>query len=181
MAAGEGDLSRVKILLEQGAQIASKDARGHNALHIAVCGGHMEVAQLLAEMGPDLIRTRTNNHGLTALHFAAIQDFESIVQLLVERDLSLVREKTHDGRTALGVAAGENIKRILREAERKLSGQSSQPLSSAQLLGIGNGQHSAGVSPSPRVPVARAQAVQSGSSYRGSAAASAVSPLIMPP
>jgi ankyrin repeat protein len=53
IAAAEGDVDRVKRLLDEGADINARGQAGQSALHEAVAGGHKQVVQVLVARGAD--------------------------------------------------------------------------------------------------------------------------------
>jgi uncharacterized protein len=53
-AAARGDAARVRTLLDAGAAIHERDARGRNAVLAATQGGHVAAARLLIERGADV-------------------------------------------------------------------------------------------------------------------------------
>jgi len=69
LAVQEGDLTRIKALLEQGADVNSKDADGRTALVIAAKQGHSEIAQFLLGQGAE--SDARDNEGWTALMWAS--------------------------------------------------------------------------------------------------------------
>lgn len=82
-AARDGDVGRVKTLLDQGSNMAEPDAAGEPALLIAALKGRTEVVALLIDRGGDIeIR---NKGGLTALHAAAYGGNLETVKLLVAK------------------------------------------------------------------------------------------------
>ncbi len=180
-AASRGHLAVVEWLLQKDpALIREKDNGGRTALHYAAVRGHLAVVERLLQKDPDIIREKDNG-GRTALHCAAYGGHLAVVEWLLQKDPALIREKDNGGRTARDYTTRENIKHVLLEAERKLLGQNSPLLSGAQVLHRRNGQGISGMSPSPRAPVARGQAVQSGSPYTGNASARTVSLSMIPP
>ena len=80
-AAKDGDLARVKQLLDQGSNLSEPDEAGEPALIIASLAGHADVVALLLERGAD-IEVR-NKGGLTALHAAAYAGNLEVVKRLV--------------------------------------------------------------------------------------------------
>lgn len=82
-AAKDGDVERVKQLLDQGLDVAEPDSAGEPALLIASLAGRANVVALLLEQGSD-IQIR-NKHGVTALHAAAYGGNVEVVELLVSK------------------------------------------------------------------------------------------------
>nr|CAD7578245.1 unnamed protein product [Timema californicum] len=68
-AAAAGRLQVVKLLLRSGADASSIDADGKNALHRAVSGGHIEVAEALSKVEPAL-KDIVDKRGNLPLHYA---------------------------------------------------------------------------------------------------------------
>ncbi|BCH32530.1 hypothetical protein MesoLjLc_44600 [Mesorhizobium sp. L-8-10] len=82
-AARQGDVDRVRQLLDQGVVVAELDEAGDPALIIASLAGRAGVVALLLERGADIeIR---NKHGLTALHAAAYGGNMDVIELLVAK------------------------------------------------------------------------------------------------
>jgi ankyrin repeat protein len=76
----EVKLELVKVLIEAGAYINTKDYRGDTALIIASRTNQLELAKLLIKMG---IKINTkNNSKFTALGYASIYNHIEIVKLL---------------------------------------------------------------------------------------------------
>jgi ankyrin repeat protein len=76
-----GDIDRVKILLQNGADINVQNISGRAALHCACLYGHIKIVELLLSYGADVnIKDNSNS---TPLHYACMQEFEEIVELLL--------------------------------------------------------------------------------------------------
>ncbi|MCZ4092319.1 ankyrin repeat domain-containing protein [Sinorhizobium psoraleae] len=104
-AAREGDVGRVKELIDQGAKVAEPDDTGEPALLIAALAGKSDVVMLLLERGTDIeIR---NKGGLTALHAAAYGGNLEVVKLLVEKGAAVNDDKNFYRMTPLHAAAEE--------------------------------------------------------------------------
>jgi ankyrin repeat protein len=73
----------VKLLVEKGAELDSKDEDGQTPLLWAAFFGHEAVAKLLVEKGAEL--DSKNKDGLTPLFYAASRGREAVVKLLVEK------------------------------------------------------------------------------------------------
>lgn len=72
----------VRLLLDRGAEINTKDAEESTALHSAVMQGHHEMVKLLLDRGAE-INTK-DAKGLTALHDAARQRNHGMMKLLLD-------------------------------------------------------------------------------------------------
>ncbi|XP_049774986.1 ankyrin repeat domain-containing protein 39 [Schistocerca cancellata] len=103
--AQNGDMSRVKNLLERGVPVDSRDSAGYTALHYAARAGHAAICQQLIAAGA-LLDTKTRAGGATPLHRAAASGKLHIVQLLLEAGANSAVTDA-DGRTALHRAAEE--------------------------------------------------------------------------
>ena len=77
-----GDILKVKKILEEGDDINAKDIDGNTALQEAISNGHIDIVKLLLEKGADV--NQPNNDGDTAIiHAIHFGDVE-IVKLLLE-------------------------------------------------------------------------------------------------
>ena len=82
MAALNGQLDIVKVLVENGADVDVKDADNNTALHNATLRGHLEIVKLLIENSADV--NAQDNDDQTALHIAAEFGYLEIVKRLIE-------------------------------------------------------------------------------------------------
>ncbi|KAJ6794572.1 ankyrin repeat and SOCS box protein 13-like [Iris pallida] len=83
-----GYLSCVRLLLEKGASIESRDEEGAIPLHDACAGGFIEIVKLIIEYArdPDFVKRMldtTDVEGDTPLHHAARGEHLDVVQLLL--------------------------------------------------------------------------------------------------
>lgn len=85
-AAKEGDLKQVRDLLDNGADVDTKDDSGVSALLAAAVNGHIEVVKLLLESEANV--DAKDNNGVTTLMVASHEGHIDIVKLL--RPLSKV-------------------------------------------------------------------------------------------
>ncbi len=111
-AISKRDIAKVCLLLDQGADINSRDAHGLTALMRASVKGQTQLVKTLAEHGADLDVTAKLN--LSALMLAVINGYTDIAQTLVEAgaDLGIQGSRAVPGfhrKTALTLA---------RDAER---------------------------------------------------------------
>jgi len=81
VAAGMGDLARVKNHIEQGADVNTQDELGWTPLYWAASLGQIEVAKLLIDKGAD-VRTAATDGGI-ALYQAAQAGDNEVVELLI--------------------------------------------------------------------------------------------------
>jgi ankyrin repeat protein len=103
-ATKQGDVEKVRLLLEKGADINSKDQHGQTALMNATHAGQVELVRLLIEKGADL--NVTAKYNLTALMLALIIHQVEIAQLLIEAgaDVNTRSRRIFHGKTALYLA-----------------------------------------------------------------------------
>lgn len=104
-AAEEGNLEKVKSLVEEGKRlevvgdlIDMKSDEGRSALWESCSNGHNEIARYLLDNKADV--NSSNNDGLTPLHMASWYGHEAVVQTLLENKAS-VDEQDFDGDTPL--------------------------------------------------------------------------------
>ena len=79
-AAFAGHLDAVKVLIDAGAAVDTKDQNGRTALHAAALGGDDAIAKALLAKGADL--NAEDQAGSTALTYAAANGHDRFVQML---------------------------------------------------------------------------------------------------
>lgn len=87
LAAREGHVTLVKLLVDSGAEIEARTMLGETALLLAASCGHKEVVQMLLELGANV--NECCYKGYTALHYATIYGHTELVQLLADSGASL--------------------------------------------------------------------------------------------
>ncbi len=102
VAAREGHLEVIKVVLKAGVPIDIGDNEESTALDVAAIYGHVEVAEYLLKKGAALDHADVN--GLTPLHFAAYNIQPEVAALLIERGAD-VGAATVNGSTPLHGAA----------------------------------------------------------------------------
>jgi ankyrin repeat protein len=102
IAAGEGHLAVVKLLLEKGAAIEAKAEDGCTPLSTAAFNGHADVVKLLLERGGAVEGQHKDR--VTPLAMAAQQGHLEVVRLLLEKGAA-VDAKDNNGFTPLARAA----------------------------------------------------------------------------
>jgi ankyrin repeat protein/beta-lactamase regulating signal transducer with metallopeptidase domain len=98
-----GDLERVKVLIEQGADVMARNEKGATPLHRAARRGHRDVVKFLLEHGADI--NAQDNKGKTPLYLSATWGgYKDMVKFLLERgaDVSIL---DNDGWNVLHTAA----------------------------------------------------------------------------
>jgi ankyrin repeat protein len=81
----------VKLLLEKGAELESKDKSGRTPLSRAAADGREAVVKLLLEKGAEL-ESKDLGDGRTPLSWAAANGHEAMVKLLLEKGAELESE-----------------------------------------------------------------------------------------
>lgn len=81
-ATRQGDVIKVRLLLDQGVDIDARDEHGQTALMNAAHAGQEELARLLIEKGADL--NVTAKYHLSALMLALIAHHPDVARLLIE-------------------------------------------------------------------------------------------------
>ena len=109
-ACEEGDLERVKQLLERGADVNVRDKDGETALMIVSWYGKKEIAELLIKNGIDI--NAKDNLGRTALMYASWYGHNEVVKLLLENGAD-VNAQDEDDITALMYAFKNGDKEII--------------------------------------------------------------------
>ena len=116
MAASEGHLKTVQVLLDQDAKVRAKDHQGQTALMLAAGSGHTQTAMILLESGANA--DAKDKEGRTALMFAASSGHTQTVELLLQTQVK-VNAKDKQNHTALMVASQKghsHIAQLLQQA-----------------------------------------------------------------
>ncbi len=87
-AASKGNVEALKFLVQYGARLNVKTARGNTVLHMAAIDsnssdGNIPAIRFILEHGAGI--NETDGNGTTALHFAALWGSEKAVRYLIER------------------------------------------------------------------------------------------------
>jgi TonB family protein len=110
-AAKEGDLAKVKALLENNRKmVSSKDNNGSTPLHLAAWNGHKDIVELLLANKADV--NAKDTMGFTPLHRAAITGHKDVVELLLDKGAN-VNAKDNGGWTPLHRAAMNGHKDVV--------------------------------------------------------------------
>ena len=84
LAAREGNLTKVRVLVEQGAHLnQSNDDEKHTPMHDAAAFGHLNIVQYLVEAGADV--EREDYYGSTPVLRAAQQGHALVVRYLLDK------------------------------------------------------------------------------------------------
>src|SRR5262245_28454881 len=119
-ATKRGDLEQVRLLLESGADLNSKDEHGQTALMNAAHAGQVELVRLLIEKGAELDITAKYN--LSALMLSLVAHHTEVAQLLIEAgaDLNIQSSRNFYGRkTALFLAEHSGHSEIVALLKQK--------------------------------------------------------------
>ena len=119
LAAFNGDLEMVQVLLEYGVDVNCPNIYGSTPLLYVSQSGHRNapsIARFLIERGADP-NTR-GSLGYTPLHEASVYGRTEIARLLIEHGAN-VEVKDDDGKTPLDVAQGDEMRNLLLELSAK--------------------------------------------------------------
>lgn len=108
LAAREGNLKVVELLVKRGAQVAYKNPAGDSALALAALQGHVEIVDTLLQAGAPV-----GNEGWTPLVYAAFNGHLAIVERMVERG-AFVDQRAPNQATALMLAARNGHTDVVR-------------------------------------------------------------------
>ena len=111
-AVGQGDLAKVKELLEKNPELVNtKDSQGNTPLLLAAYRGHSEVVGFLIAKGADL--NSLNTYKYTPLHYSILRRHIEVAEMLIKAGADLNIPNVW-GYTPLHTCAGRNF---LKEAE----------------------------------------------------------------
>jgi len=112
-AASENNLSMVKKLLDDGADIDIADADGNTALMLAAEENHCSIITILLNRGVDI--NKTDLLGLTALMAAIIYGNIDAVECLVSNPRIKIDQQDQHGNSALMIAVNQNNLPIIQK------------------------------------------------------------------
>jgi len=99
VAAENGGVEAVRVLLEHGANVSAEDKEARAPLHGATNDGSVELVRMLFAHGAD-VNTRTKDSS-TPLHITAGNGSVEVVRVLCEHGANVGAEENDDGRTVL--------------------------------------------------------------------------------
>jgi ankyrin repeat protein len=111
VAAGNGNVSQVRWLLDAGAQPDSRDDQNRSAVHIAALLGHAESINLLLDAGADV--DSKDNLGRTPLMLVAENGHIDAARVLLDHNADL-ELKSNSGATPYSLAHLHNHKTIIQ-------------------------------------------------------------------
>lgn len=108
-AADQGDLARVKVLLEAGADVNRKDNEGRTALmNAAAAGGDVGITKTLLDAGAQVNEVDEDGH--TALTLATKYGTAEQMQALMKAGADPeIRVESEEDQTALWLAVNQNV------------------------------------------------------------------------
>uniref|UniRef100_A0A672R8I2 E3 ubiquitin-protein ligase MIB2 n=1 Tax=Sinocyclocheilus grahami TaxID=75366 RepID=A0A672R8I2_SINGR len=110
VAAHQGHVEVVKVLLQANSSIEAKDEDGDAALHYTAFGNQAEIARLLLSKGASV--NLLNNSMCTALHIAVNKGFTDVVRVLTEHSADINLQDSY-GDTPLHDAIAKDFRSII--------------------------------------------------------------------
>ncbi|XP_056096411.1 E3 ubiquitin-protein ligase MIB2 isoform X1 [Rhinichthys klamathensis goyatoka] len=110
VAAHQGHVEVVKVLLQANSSIEAKDEDGDAALHYTAFGNQAEIARLLLSKGAGV--NLLNNSMCTALHIAVNKGFTDVVRVLTEHSADVNLQDSY-GDTPLHDAIAKDFRSII--------------------------------------------------------------------
>ena len=104
LAANEGDVELVRLLLEAGANVDAQDYIGRTALHSAATGRSMKCVELILDRAPQVSSGVTHDEGNTALHTSVRMGQADCVKLIADEFPGLVSQANFGGKIPLNLA-----------------------------------------------------------------------------
>ncbi len=106
------DASKIKYLIERGADVNAKEQYGNTPLHWASIENRIELAKLLIERGADVNAKRNDEE--TPLHTASWKNRIETAKLLIEKGADL-EAKCNKGKTPFDWARSDEMKELLQK------------------------------------------------------------------
>jgi ankyrin repeat protein len=106
------DASKIKYLIERGADVNAKEQYGNTSLHWASIENHIELAKFLIERGADVNAKRNDEE--TPLHEASWKNRIETAKLLIEKGAD-VEAKCNKGKTPFDWARSDEMKELLQK------------------------------------------------------------------
>jgi len=106
-AATNGDIAKVKSLIEEGADVDAKGSWDKTPLHNAAYSGHKAVVELLIANSADV--NAKDRNGRPPLHYAVLKGHKEVTELLIASGAG-VNAKTTTGKTPLHDVAYQSHK-----------------------------------------------------------------------
>ncbi|KAF4070646.1 hypothetical protein AMELA_G00287870, partial [Ameiurus melas] len=110
VAAHQGHMEVVKVLLQANSSIEAKDEDGDAALHYTAFGNQAEIARLLLSKGASV--NLLNNSMCTALHIAVNKGYTDVVRVLTENSADVNLQDSY-GDTPLHDAISKDFRSII--------------------------------------------------------------------
>jgi len=110
-AAGQGDVTRMAVLIKEVNVDARLESDGETALHRAASRGHLPAVRLLLEGGASV--DAVDGEGVTPLVLAAYRGQTNVVKLLLERGALVNAQEKRNGLSSLSHAVGRGDKELV--------------------------------------------------------------------
>lgn len=125
LAAEEGALKAVELLLRSGGDPTQKTAHGALPLHLAARKGHTPMVELLLNNMPSSMVNSRDSLGCTVAHWATTSGNDGLIKALAKKEHLDFTLKNNTGRTPIALAAEhaslEGFKAMLRAADAQIT------------------------------------------------------------
>jgi len=107
-----GEIDKVKQIIEGNKQLVNTPIDGRTAMHLAADYGQLEVLEYIASQGADI--NAKDKHGISVILAAIWEGHANCVKFLLDKGAKWEQEKTPDGRSYQEAAESDEIRCLLK-------------------------------------------------------------------
>ena len=145
-AAGRGEAETVERLLDEGADVRARDARGRTALVAAAYGNHLATAEALVGAGADVNVKDDTEQSAYLISTSGVGDDPRLLELMLENGADVGSLDSYDGTGLIRAADREHVRIVERLLETRtdvdhVNNLGWTALLEAIILGEGDARH----------------------------------------